>query len=74
MSETQNSLPASHAEPGSAEPGSPESAPDHASGLVAGADGEPCGEFGMDNGADLGGHTLLCRPPAPQGRRSLFRR
>lgn len=28
-----------------------------------GGDGEPCVEFGMDNGAHLGGHTLLFRPP-----------
>ena len=69
MSKAQNSLPASNAEPTS-----PESAPDHPYGLVARADGDPCGEFGMDNDADLGGHTLLSRPPAPQGRRSLFRR
>lgn len=68
MSEVQNSLPSSD------ESASPESTPDHASGLVAGADGENCGKFRMDNGADLGGHTLLSRPPAPQGRRSLFRR
>ncbi len=68
MSEAQNSLSASDAESAS-----PECTPDRAYGLV-GADGEGCSEFGMDNGADLGGHTLLCRPPAPQGRRSLFRR
>lgn len=29
---------------------------------------------GMDDGADLGGHTLLSRAAVPQGRRSLFRR
>jgi hypothetical protein len=69
MSNAQNGLPASDAVPASAE-----SAPDDASGLGAGADGEAGGEFGMDDGADLGGHTLLSRPAAPQGRRSLFRR
>ncbi len=69
MSQAQNGLSASNAKPAS-----PESVPDHAYGLVARADGEPCGGFGKDDDADLGGHTLLSRPPAPQGRRSLFRR
>lgn len=32
------------------------------------------GEVLMDEGADSGGNTLLSRPAAPQGRRSLFRR
>jgi hypothetical protein len=67
MSEAQDGRPASHAGP--AEP-----APDYASGMVKVADGEHCGEFQMDNGADLGGRALLSRPSAPQGRRSLFRR
>jgi len=69
MSKAQNSLLASDARPAS-----PKSAPDQASGLAAVADGEPCVEFGTGNGADLGGHTLLSRPAAQQGRRSLFRR
>jgi hypothetical protein len=69
MTKAQNSLSASRAEPGF-----PESAPDDASGPVTGADGADCGDSGMDNGADLGGRTFLSRPPAPQGRRSLFRR
>ncbi len=69
MSEAPNSLPASEAESAF-----PESATEDASGLVAGADGEDCDEFGMDNGTNLGGHTLLSRPALPQGRRSLFRR
>ena len=70
MSDGQNSLPASPAESGSSE-----ASPDQASEMVAGAaDGEPHGEFGMENGADLGGHTLLARAPVPEGRRSLFRR
>ncbi len=69
MSDAQNSLPA-----GNAEPGSPESEPDHAYGLMGTPNGENRSEFRMDNGTDLGGHTLLSRAPAPQGRRSLFRR
>ena len=32
------------------------------------------GEARTDDIDDLGGHTLLSRPPAPQGRKSLFRR
>jgi hypothetical protein len=55
-----------------AEPAAADSVSDDASG--PGADHKGCGEFGMDDGADLGGHTLLSRPPTPQGRRSLFRR
>jgi hypothetical protein len=51
-----------------------ESTPGYASGLMAGTDGENCCETGIDNGPDLAGHTLLARPPVPQGRRSLFRR
>ena len=69
MSTAQIDQPAYHAEPTFPEP-----APEGPSGSVAVANGEPCVEFGMDNCADLGGHTLLARPPAPQGRRSLFRR
>ncbi len=69
MGKAQISLPASDAEPISPEP-----VPDHPSGLAAVANGEVCGEFEIDNAADLGGHTLLSRAPAPQGRRSLFRR
>ena len=65
MSHAQDSLSASHADPASS---------DSASTLVAGPDREPCGESGMNDGADSGGHTLLSRAPAPQGRRSLFRR
>jgi len=59
---------------GDAEPASPEAVSELGCGLVAGANREPCGEFGINDGADLGGHTLLSRPAVPQGRRSLFRR
>jgi hypothetical protein len=69
MNDTQNSLPS-----GDAEPGSPEFEPDHASGLMGMANGENRTEFRMEDGVDLGGHTLLSRPSAQQGRRSLFRR
>ncbi len=69
MNQSQNGRPASNAEPTS-----PESAPDHVYGLVTRAGDEPSGEFGMDNDAGSGGHTLLSRPPLPQGRKSLFRR
>ncbi len=69
MSEAQNNLPASHVEAGSRD-----SVLDHSSGLPAGADGHSRGEFAIGKGGELGGHTLLSRLPAPQGRRSLFRR
>ncbi len=69
MSKDQDSLPAR-----SAEPASPDLVSDHPSGPVAMAHGEAWGEHGMDDGAGLGGHTLLSRPSPPQGRRSLFRR
>jgi hypothetical protein len=69
MRRAQNGLPASYAAPG------PVEFPlDDTSGLVAEADCEPCGAFGIDKAGDLGGHTLLSRALAPQGRRSLFRR
>jgi hypothetical protein len=64
MSNGQNCLPASHAEPGSLK------SDDISEARVY---GENCGEAGIDDSADLGGHTLLSRPSAP-GRRSLFRR
>jgi hypothetical protein len=67
MSIEQIGLPAYDAEPGFP-------VPDGSCGPVAVDNGEPCGEFSMDNRVDLGGHTLLSRAPAPQGRRSLFRR
>ncbi len=67
MTIEQISLPAYNSEPGFA-------VADGRSGPVAVDNGEPCGEFSMDNRVDLGGHTLLSRAPAPQGRRSLFRR
>ncbi len=69
MSTAQIDLPAYDAEPAF-----PETVPDGPSCPMAVANGEPCGEYGMDNRPDLGGHTLLSRSPAPQGRRSLFRR
>jgi hypothetical protein len=69
MSDAQNSLSGTDAEPGS-----PESERDHASGLMGMPNGENRTELQMEDGADLGGHTLLSRPSAQQGRRSLFRR
>ncbi len=69
MSKAQHGLTASEAEPTAREP-----VPDHLSRPVAVARGEAYGELGTDNGSGLGGHTLLSHPPAPQGRRSLFRR
>ena len=69
MSEVQNGRPATQAEPGSEE-----YMPRPAPGMAAGADGKDCGERGTDNADDLGGHTMMCRPSASQGRRSLFRR
>ncbi len=66
MSKAQNSLPATHAEPGSVES-------EHATGLVSVGYGENC-ELGMDNIAALGKPSSLSHSPAPQGRRSLFRR
>jgi hypothetical protein len=69
MSTAQINLPAYDAEPAF-----PETVPDGPSRPMAVANGEPCGEYGMDNRPDLRGHTLLSRSRAPQGRRSLFRR
>ena len=69
MTEFPNSAPASNAEPACVE-----SAPDQNFGLSAGPDGASGGPFEMNDEADLGGHTLLARSPAAQGRRSLFRR
>jgi hypothetical protein len=67
MSGAQNSLAAVYEEPVPNElPG------DDAFGLSP--DGKSDGECGIEGDADLGGHTLLARRPAPQGRRSLFRR
>ncbi len=57
---------------GNPKPTSMETAPDQTFGL-AGPDGGSGGQLRMDNDADLGGHTLLSRSPAFQGRRSLFR-
>jgi hypothetical protein len=53
---------------------SPEAGPDHHASSASVPDSEACGALDMDDGADFGGHTLLSRSPAPQGRRSLFRR
>jgi hypothetical protein len=60
--------------PGNAEPTSVDSAPEQSFGLVGGSGGVAGGRLETDNEADLGGHTLLSRSPAFQGRRSLFRR
>ena len=67
MSDTQDGLPSNHAEAGSRNP-------DAASGPMVGADREAYPDFGTDAGVELGGHTLLSRTPASEGRRSLFRR
>lgn len=69
MSDAQNSLSGTDTELGSAK-----SERDHASALMGMPNGENQTEFRMEDGVDLGGHTLLSRPSAPQGRRSLFRR
>ncbi len=69
MTEAQTFLSDSQAEAGSLD-----ATPDNPPGLVSGVYGESCGGSGIENGADLGGRTLLSRAPAPQGRRSLFRR
>ena len=69
MSKPQDSQSPSEVVPTAVEPGT-----DDGYVLLAGADGNRRGEARMDDVADLGGHTLLCRSPAPQGRRSLFRR
>ncbi len=60
--------------PGNAEPTSVDSAPEQSFGPVGGSGGVSGGRLEMDNEANLGGHTLLSRSPAVQGRRSLFRR
>ena len=63
---------------GNAEPTSVDSAPDQSFGLGGEFGGESggvsVGRLEMDDEAQLGGHTLLSRSPAVQGRRSLFRR
>ena len=69
MTEFPNGVPASNAEPTFVG-----SAPDQNFGFTAGPDSVSGGPFEMNNEADLGGHTLLARSPAAQGRRSLFRR
>jgi hypothetical protein len=69
MTQAQNSPQANDVEPVPSEP-----APEHTSGPAAGADHDACNAFGMDRSADLGGRTSLGRPPATQGRRTLFRR
>ena len=69
MTDAQKSLPSADAEPWF-----PESQLNRATGQMGMAAGENRTELRMVDGADLGGHTLLSRAPAPQGRRSLFRR
>lgn len=69
MSEVWNILQATRTEPGSWKVAS-----DDAAVLATRVDGQPSDHVGMDKDVDLGGHTLLSRPVAPQGRRSLFRR
>ena len=69
MSESQYDRATGHPEPGYEE-----FAPDQDSTLLAEPDGKDCGEIGTESGADLGGHTMMGRRSASQGRRSLFRR
>ena len=64
MSNAHDSLSASDTQP----------PPDYAAALIAQTDGEPAADGAMDYRADDSGHTLLSRSPAPEGRRSLFRR
>jgi hypothetical protein len=52
------------------EPSYGNSVPESASGRAP----RPDSEFVMDDGGEMGGHTLLSGLPAQQGRRSLFRR
>jgi hypothetical protein len=67
MSGTQNSLPV-----GEGASGYSESAPDQGSRL--GGVGETWDKSDLEEGAELGGYTLLRRSLAPPVRRSLFRR
>lgn len=69
MTESQNNAFAGEGEAVSVEAGSSR----HTSS-ASGPDSVACGALGRDDGAVMGGHTLLSRSPAPQGRRSLFRR
>lgn len=67
MSKSQNTLPAN-----GPETAFPDAVPERGYELVTTTDAESYA--GSENGADFGGHTLLARPPAQQGRKSLFRR
>ena len=69
MTTDQNAAAAGEIEPQSADPRT-----DYGSGPLAGDEGDLHDAFRLDHSAGLGGHTLLSRTPAPQGRRSLFRR
>jgi hypothetical protein len=69
MSKVQNGMPVSDISYNSME-----SVPKAAQKGQAGADRELREEPDMDNETEMGGHTLLSRRQAPQGRRSLFRR
>jgi hypothetical protein len=69
MSVTHDSVPDSHAKAGLLQ-----TAQADAAGLVTDQESEAAADLHIGNGADLGGHTSLFRPPAPQGRKSLFRR
>jgi hypothetical protein len=69
MSKSQNKALADEGKSASLEAG-----PDHQASSASVPDSEACGALDMDDGAVFGGHTLLSRSPAPQGRRSLFRR
>jgi hypothetical protein len=65
MSLSQKTLSSSDAAPGTGD-----AAPDHDAGQAAWADGV----LGTDEAGAPCGHRPLSSPPAPQGRRSLFRR
>jgi hypothetical protein len=69
MRKSQNDAFAGEGESASLEPG-----PDRHASAASVPDSEVWSAIGMDDGAVAGGLTLLSRSPAPQGRRSLFRR
>ena len=55
-------------------PGSSRLLTDDAASQVAPAEGTRSGHLGGDADSGCDTHTMLARPPASQGRRSLFRR
>jgi hypothetical protein len=69
MSKSQNDAFAGEGKSASLEP-----SPDRHASAASVPNSEVWSALGMDDGAVPGGLTLLSRCPAPQGRRSLFRR